>query len=174
MKSPPVLPKGSECLAARTLVAVARQRKGLNAPRCQLVFEHLDTAHALQHGLQRVLADYQLSGLQFGILVALFALNPEPVAPADLTDYTAASRAAIAKALVRLESLELIVRTRKETDRRGYFLRLTDAGYALIDEALVSYLRAVGDAARHVEPSAVPDILSAYSQLQHGAAELSA
>jgi DNA-binding MarR family transcriptional regulator len=163
----------SECLACRTLVAVARQRKGLDAERCQLVFEHLNTSQVLQSSLHRVLADYHLSDLQFGVLVAMFTLDPEPVAPADLADYNAVSRAAITEALVRLEGLNLIARTRDEADRRVFHLRLTATGATTINEALVSYLRAVGEAARHVAPSSLPTLLEAYSRLQQGAIELS-
>ena len=171
---PRSLPKRSECLAARTLLAVARQRKGLDAARCHLVFEHLDTSHALQLALHRVLADRRLSVLQFGVLVAMFARDPEPVAPADLADYTAVSRAAITEALVKLEFQKLITRARAEADRRVFHIRLTAAGRTAIDEALVRYLRAMGDAARHVGPASQPDILAAYTRLQQGAAELSA
>lgn len=166
--------KRSECLAARTLLAVARQRKGLDAARCQVVFEHLDTSHALQLALHRVLADHHLGELQFGVLVAMFALDPEPVAPADLADYTAVSRAAITDALVRLENLKLINRTRDDADRRVFQIRLTAAGRTVIDEAVVRYLRAVGDAARHVGASVQSELLAAYTRLQQGAAELSA
>ena len=162
-----------ECLAARTLVAVARQRKGLNAERCQLVFAHLNTSRVLRLALHRVLTDYQLSDLQFGVLVALFTLDPEPVAPADLADYNAVSRAAITEALVRLESLKYVARTRDEADRRVFHLRLTPAGATTIDQALMAYLHAVGEAARHVEPSALPTLLEAYARLQQGADELS-
>ena len=164
----------SECLACRTLVAVARQRKGLDAARCNLVFEHLNTSYALQSALRRVLADYHLSDLQFGVLVALFTLDPEPLAPADLADYNAVSRAAITEALVRLEFLKLVARNRDDSDRRIFHLRLTSAGRTTINEALVTYLQAVGDIARHVQPAAVSVLLTAYTQLQQGAAELSA
>lgn len=164
--------KRSECLACRTLVSVARQRKGLDAARCQLVFEHLDTALTVQVALQRTLAEYRLSDLQFGVLVALFALDPEPVTPADLADYTAVSRAAITDALVRLEALALVSRTRGEHDRRVYHLHLTDQGRSTVDAALVRYLSAVGDLARYIEPEAQQDLITAYRRLQRGAAEL--
>lgn len=165
-------PARSECLACRTLVSVARQRKGLDAARCQLVFEHLDTALAVQLALHRTLAQYRLSELQFGVLVALFALDPEPVSPADLADYTAVSRAAITDALVRLESLQLVSRTRDETDRRVYHLHLTENGRSTVDQALVRYLSVVGNVARFVEPDAPIDLFTAYRRLQRGVAEL--
>jgi DNA-binding MarR family transcriptional regulator len=163
----------SDSLAGRTLVAVARQRKGLDAARCQVVFEHLDTALALQMTLHRALADYRLSDLQFGVLVALFALHPEPAAPADLADYTAVSRAAITDALVRLESLQLISRARDKNDRRVFHVHLTPLGQKTVDQALMVYLRAAGEAARLIEPVRQQDLLSAYLQLQQGAAQAS-
>jgi DNA-binding MarR family transcriptional regulator len=161
--------KRTECLAGRTLSAVARQRKGLDAERCQLVFEHLDAAHALQLTLHRALAPFSLSQLQFGVLVSLFALDPEPAAPADLADHNAVSRAAITDALVRLESLQLIERTRDEADRRVFRVHLTAEGRTTIEEALVAYLKCAGDAARHIDPAKQPDLLSAYRRLQEGA-----
>ena len=162
----------AETLAARTLLSVARQRKELNAGRCQLVFEHLDAAQSVRCALHRALAPYGVSELQFGVLVVLFALDPEPVMPADLADYTGVSRAAITDALVRLESLQFVVRTRDQTDRRVYHLNLTAKGRTTVDEALNRYLSAVASVARYIEPAAQPDLLSAYERLQRGAAEL--
>lgn len=172
--APRTLRKRSDCLASRTLLAIAHQRQGFDAARCRLVFEHMATSHALQFALQRVLADFRLNELQFGVLTAMFALEPEPVVSADLADYTAVSRSAVTEAVVGLESLKLITRTRDRADRRFYQLRLTSAAHATIDEVLVRYLRAVGDAARYVEPSSLPGVLAAYARLQQGAAELSA
>lgn len=166
--------KRSESLACRTLVSVARQRKGLDAARCRVVFEHLDTALAVQTALHRTLAVHRLGDLQFAVLVALFALDPEPVTPAHLADYTAVSRATITDALVRLEALALISRTRDATDRRVSHLQLTHHGRATLDQALVRYLAAVGDVARFLDPSTHSELLAAYQRLQRGAAELSA
>lgn len=151
---------------------MARQRKGLDPARCQLVFEHLDTALAIQDALHRVLADYQLSDLQFGALVALFALDPEPVTPAVLADYTAVSRAAITDVLVRLETMKLISRTRDPRDRRVHLLHLTEEGRETVDRALVRYLAAAGGLTRYLDPVAPPELLTAYGRLQRGAAEV--
>jgi DNA-binding MarR family transcriptional regulator len=158
-----------ECLAGRTLVSVARQRKGLDAGRCQLVFEHLDTAQVLQHTLHRALAEYKLSELQFAVLVALFAIDPAPATPADLADYTAVSRAAITDALVRVEELALILRTRDQADRRVCRVQLTDAGRTTVDRALVEYLKAAGESARLIDAPAQRELLTAYRRLQQGA-----
>lgn len=164
----------AECLAARTLLSVARQRKGLDPASCQVVFELMDAATSVHTALHRTLAEHRLSELTFGVLVALFALDPEPVMPADLADYTAVSRAAITDALVRLESLGLVSRTRDASDRRVYHVTLTAPGRSTVDSVLVLYLTAVGDLARYVEPATHPELLAAYHRLQRGAAELHA
>lgn len=173
LRAQPARPRRSECLAARTLLSVARQRKGLDATRCQLVFELLDTALAVQLALHRTLAEHRLGDLQFNVLVALFALDPEPVTPAALADYTAVSRAAITDALVRLETLQLVTRQRDAHDRRVYHVQLTDEGRTTVEQALVRYLTAVAHAARHVEPAEQRDLLSSCQKLQRGAADLS-
>ncbi len=159
----------ADCLAGRTLVSVARQRKGLDAGRCQLVFEHLDTAQVLQQTLHRALAEYRLSELQFAVLVALFAIDPAPATPADLADYTAVSRAAITDALVRLEELAMILRARDEADRRVCRVQLTAAGRTTVDRALVEYLKAAGESARLIDVPAQRELLTAYRRLQQGA-----
>ncbi|WP_414662205.1 MarR family winged helix-turn-helix transcriptional regulator [Horticoccus sp. 23ND18S-11] len=166
--------KRSECLAGRTLLAVARRRKGLDATRCQVVFAHLDAAHALQHTLQQSLAAHGLTELQFAVLVALFALDPEPVAPADLADYTAVSRAAITDAVVRLESLQLLSRARDVADRRVFQLHLTATGQIAVERALMAYLRAAGASARMIKPDLQQELLSAYQRLQEGAVSAAA
>jgi DNA-binding MarR family transcriptional regulator len=164
--------KRTDCLACRTLVAVARQRKGFDAARCQLVFEHLDTALSIQMTLHRRLAEHQLTELQFAVLVALFALDPEPAMPADLACYTAVSRAAITDALVRLEALHLVNRTRDENDRRIYHLRLTEHGRNVADTAVVRYLDTVGRLARDIDPEAPTRLLHAYARLREAATEM--
>lgn len=160
----------SDCLACRTLVAVARQRKGLDPEACKLVFAHLDTTLAMQSSLQGVLAQHGLSELQFAVLVALFALDPEPVMPADLADYAAVSRAAVTESLTRLEAQGLVHRTRDAIDRRAHHLHLTDRGRGTTEIALGHYLGAVGGIARFLEPSTQGELLSAYQKLQRGAA----
>lgn len=164
----------TECLAGQTLLAVARQRQGLDSARCQVVLEHLNVAQALQLALHRVLASHRLTDLQFAVMVALFALDPEPVAPTDLADYAAVSRPAVTDALVRLEGLRLVTRTRDPIDRRVYRLHLTPAGRTTIDEAIVSYLAAAGRSARHVDSEALTVVRTVFAGLQKGAAELSA
>lgn len=162
----------SECLACRTLVSIARQRKGFDPEACKLVFAHLDATLAIQSTLQDVLAEQGLSELQFAVLVALFALDPEPVIPADLADYAAVSRAAVTDALARLEAHGMVYRTRDTIDRRSHHLQLTERGRDTTDAALARYLGAIGGIARHLGPSLQGELLSTYQKLQRGAAAI--
>lgn len=160
-----------ECLAGQTLLAVARQRKEFDALRCETVLEHLDTAFVIRAALQQALAPHGLTELQFGVLVALFARDPEPVAPADLADYTAVSRAAITDALVHLETCQLITRARDVADRRVFQVQLSVEGQRSAERALVDFLGAAGKVARHVDADQQRNLLSGYARLQQGASE---
>lgn len=160
----------SESLAGRTLLAVARQRRELDRVRCELVLQQLDAAAALQGVLQRTLAEFALSELQFGVLVVLFTLDPAPATPADLAAYTQVSRSAMTDAVDRLQELGYVARTRAEADRRMQQVTLTEAGRRIADPAMVAFLRAAGQAARFVEPGEQPQLLSVCRRLRAGAA----
>jgi DNA-binding MarR family transcriptional regulator len=166
--------KYTDCLAYRTLIAVARQRAGLDAPRCAVVFEHLDAAGAVHAPLHEALAEYQLSDLKFAVLVVLFTLDPDPSTPADLAQHTNVSRSAITDALDQLIAQKCIARERDHLDRRSIHIRLTAAGRKLMDRALTHYLRIAGDLARLVDPPAQSALLRGYALLKSGATTLSA
>ena len=162
--------KYSDCLAYRTLLAIARQRQGLDAPRCQVVFEQLDTSAVLQAALHGVLAEYQLSERKFAVLVVLFTLDPDPSTPADLAEHTGVSRSAITEALDQLVEQKCIVRERDDRDRRTIYIRLTPSGHELLDRALMHYLRTAGDIARLLDPSAQSNLLGGSALIKEGAA----
>lgn len=163
----------SDCLACRTLIAIARQREGLDAPRCQVVFEHLDTTAVLRDALRRPLAAYHLSDLKFAVLVVLFTLDPDPSTPADLAAHAGVSRSAITEALDQLATQKCVVRERDNRDRRTIYIRLTAAGRRILDRALTHYLHTAGDIARRLDPSAQSGLLRGYALVKEGAANLS-
>jgi len=157
-------------LACRTLLTIARQRKGLDDACCRVVFEHLDTSAVLQTALHRLLATYRLSELQFGVLVVLFNFDPEPVTSADLADHTAVSRSAITDAIDQLEKLNFAVRTRDTRDRRVIHVQLTASGCVLVDKALTHYLQVIGKIGRYIKSSDQTRLLGGYALLKEGAA----
>lgn len=168
----PVLPlmKRSNSLAAQTIMQFARQRPGFDPEFCRTVFEHLETASALSSALHHALGEFKLTDLQFGVVVVLYALEPEPLSSADLAEYTAVSRSAVTEALDDLEERELVKRNRDAHDRRIIRAQLTPAGREIAEPATVTFLRAVSASTRYLDISARTKLLGYYSLLQAGVA----
>lgn len=165
--------KRTQSLAAHALIAIARQRAGFDAERCRLVLEHFDTSAMLHAAIHRTLAPHRLSELQFGVLVVLFSLEPDPIGAADLAVHTAVSRSAITEALDNLEAQKLVTRTRDTHDRRVISVRLSATGRALVEPAALDFLRTVQAVTRFLDDSARQQVLAGYARLQEGAANLS-
>lgn len=161
--------KRIESLAAHALIAIARQRGGLEADRCRLVLEHLDTSEAVRTAIHHALAPHALSELQFAVLVVLFSLEPDPVGSAELAVHTAVSRSAITEALDHLEERKLVTRTRDTRDRRMIFVSLSAAGRALVEPATLGFLRAVQDITRLLDAKVRHHVLTGCALLQEGA-----
>lgn len=161
--------KRSDSLAARTLLDVARQRKGNASELCRVVFEHIDTTATLHAAIQGALSPFQISELQFAVLVVLHSLDPEPVSAADLATYTAVSRSAMTEALDHLERSQLVSRTRDERDRRVLRIALTPEGRTTAEPATQAFLHSVTEATRYVDPATRASLLGGYALLQAGA-----
>jgi len=161
--------KRTETLAAHALIAIARQREGFDAERCRLVLEHLDTGTMLHTAIHQALAPHRLSELQFGVLIVLFSLDPDPIGSADLAVHTAVSRSAITDALDHLEERKLVTRTRDSVDRRVIYVRLTNEGRALVEPATLSFLRIVQNVTRLLDATVRQHVLAGCALLQEGA-----
>ncbi len=161
--------KRSDCLAVRTLLEAARQRKGNAAELCRVVFEHLDTTSVLHAAIHQALAPFQLSELQFAVLVVLHSLDPEPVSAADLATYTAVSRSAMTEAIDHLEQLQLVSRARDERDRRILRMTLTPGGRTTAEPATRAFLQSLTTATRYIDTATRASLLGGYALLQAGA-----
>ena len=136
-----------DTLVYRTLVSMARQRPGLDEPRCRAVLELLATADALRTAMRHNVALLGVSELQFSVLLVLLTVDPLPCTPALLADHTCVSRSAITEALDRAEERKWITRQRSREDRRTYFIALTDLGRNVIDQLAPSVLRQMAELA---------------------------
>lgn len=165
--------KRSDSLAARTLMNVARQRKGNDAELCRVVFEHIDTTATLHAAIHQALAPFQLSELQFGVLVVLYTLDPEPVSAADLATHTAVSRSAMTEALDHLEQQQLVSRTRDDRDRRIVRVALTATGRTTVEPATQSFLHSLTTTTRFIDTATRASLLGGYALLQAGAGSVS-
>lgn len=161
--------KRTECLAAHALLAIAHQREGFDSERCRLVLEHLDTSAMLHAAIHQSLAPHHLSSLQFGVLVVLFSLDPDPIGSADLAVHTAVSRSAITEAVDHLEARKLVTRTRDQVDRRVIYVRLTTEGRKLVEPATQDFLRAVQSITRFLDSAVRQNVLAGCALLQEGA-----
>lgn len=159
----------SDSLAVRTVLTAARQRNGFDGQRCEMLFRYLDTADVLRSALLRPLNANGLTELQFLILMALYALEPEPASPADLAVYTAVSRAAVTEALAKLEKNQFVTRTRDEQDLRVFHLRLTESGRALADKTLVEYLQVATQLPQQLGADDHESLLATLGRLAQGA-----
>lgn len=154
--------------AVRVLITIAERRQGIDAARCRVALLHLETATLLHRSLRRVLAQHNLTDLQFAVLVILFSTEPEPISASVLAEHAAVSRASITDALDGLEFLRFASRVRDDSDRRMIYVRITALGQETVDAAIMDYLRAAEDATRDVRPTAQRAVLAAYLQLLRG------
>ena len=135
----------------RTLIAVARQRSGLDETSCRFVLEWLQSVAAMRAVLRRSLASHGLTELKFSTLVTLFTLDPNPTMEADLATHARVTRPSVTSALNELQKQRLVARERSTIDRRITHVRLTRKGHTVIDAALQHYLQTAGQLARFVD-----------------------
>ncbi len=157
-----MIPAGT--LVLRTLLNVARQRAGLDEARCRLVLDFLAAAQGVEGVLQRRLAATGLSEHQFGVLVALFALDPAASTPADLAHHAGTTRSAMTALLDNLEARGLLSRQRDTRDRRLVYVQLTPAGQTAANAAVMDYLRTANDLAGMIAPADQAALLQGCAQ----------
>lgn len=157
----------------RTLSAMARQRKELSDAHCGAVTELLHTSFIVQRALQGQLEKTGLTDLKFAVLVALYALDPNPVTTTDLAFYTGCTRSAVTKAVATLYARKLLATARDDADGRVKYLRLTPPGRRLSEITALAYLGSIGQMARALHTPALFTLRRACSRLAEGAIRVS-
>jgi DNA-binding MarR family transcriptional regulator len=120
----------------------AQHQKAIS--ECALAWQTLRMAH--DRVAQRLGAELSACGLainEFDVLLFLRAHAHEPVRIGALLDAVPLSQPALSRLVARLEARGLLARSEAEDDARAVVVRLTDAGTALIDRALVIHARVV-------------------------------
>lgn len=104
-------------------------------------------AHArVVRALERELHDEQRMALaDYDVLVQLAAAEPHQLRMGELADRLLLSRSGITRLVDRLERAGFVKRASCDTDRRGSWAVLTDAGYARLREATPVHLRGVAE-----------------------------
>ncbi len=100
----------------------------------QLLFTQLERELTREHGLS--MADYE-------ILVRLSEAPHRAMRMTELAHTTLASKSRLSHQVSRMEERGLVVREVCPTDRRGASGVLTDAGFALLEQAAPTHVRGV-------------------------------
>lgn len=91
-------------------------------------------------------ADLRSRGLDMGeyeILVVLSEADDRRMRMSELADLVHQSRSRLTHAISRMERDGYVTRTPAPEDRRGVIAHLTDKGFALLEQAAPSHVRAV-------------------------------
>ncbi|MFG6401225.1 MarR family winged helix-turn-helix transcriptional regulator [Microbacterium sp. P04] len=98
-------------------------------------------AAAVEARLAATFSQHGIDAATFDVLATLLRQGaPHQATPAALAAESMITSSAVAQRLNRLEALGLIAREPNPADKRGKFVRLTDAGRRLVDEVLPHHL----------------------------------
>ncbi|MEO8252274.1 MAG: MarR family transcriptional regulator [Chloroflexota bacterium] len=104
-------------------------------------------AHAqIRRLLERELQAEQALGLgEYEVLLLLARADDRQLRMSELADRLVLSRSGVTRLVDRLEGEALVERASCDTDRRGSWATLTDAGHKRLRKAAPTHLRGVGE-----------------------------
>jgi DNA-binding MarR family transcriptional regulator len=143
-----------DTLAFRTLVLMARQRPDFDELRCHALLTLFAAAEDLRTTIRQRLQTIGLTEAQFGILIVLLSLDPEPVLPSVLSEHAGVTRASVSEAVDQLAAQGLALRHRSTEDRRNWLICLSASGRELADRAAVLVLSSLDALARPLDGQA--------------------
>lgn len=120
---------------------------------------HAQVVRELERELQ---SDQQLALTDYDVLVQLANAGERRLRMSELADRLLLSRSGATRLIDRLVAEALVERTSCESDRRGQWASLTDAGYDRLRRASPTHLRGV---ARHFLDRLSPDDLAALERM---------
>ena len=104
---------------------------------------HATVARKLERELH---AEQRMALTDYDVLVQLAAVDERRLRMSELADRLLLSRSGVTRLVDRLVAAGLVERTTCESDRRGQWASITEAGYQRLREASSTHLRGV---ARH-------------------------
>lgn len=115
-------------------------------PRLEAWRTFLHAHHQVRSILEKELQDEQAIGLsEYEVLLLLNRADERRMRMNELADRLLLSRSGATRLVDRLESDGLVQRVSCETDRRGAWALLTDAGHRRLRGASPTHLRGVGE-----------------------------
>ncbi|MEU3753820.1 MarR family transcriptional regulator [Streptomyces olivoreticuli] len=125
----------------RILEQWAAQRPELDTSPMGVIGRIQRLSRLLDTELRRTFATHGLDIASFDVLATLRRSDPpHRLTPAELMRASMVTSGAITQRLDRLESRALVTRTPNDSDGRGVYVTLTEAGRALIDKALPDHI----------------------------------
>ena len=101
---------------------------------------HARIVHDLDHELQ---AAHALPLHEYEVMLVLADAPSHRLRMTGLADAVLLSQSGLTRLVDRLERAGLVLRERCESDRRGFFAQLTEAGSARLEEARATHLAGV-------------------------------
>ncbi|MEU5427992.1 MarR family transcriptional regulator [Streptomyces olivoreticuli] len=125
----------------RILEQWAAQRPELDTSPMGVIGRLQRLSRLLDTELRRTFATHGLDIASFDVLATLRRSDPpHRLTPAELMRASMVTSGAITQRLDRLEARALVIRTPNDSDGRGVYVTLTEAGRALIDKALPDHI----------------------------------
>jgi DNA-binding MarR family transcriptional regulator len=106
------------------------------------LYAHAQVRRELERELQ---AEQSMSLADYELLLILAYSDARRLRMSELADMLALSRSGATRLIDRLEADSLVTRVSCETDRRGQWAQLTDAGYERLRGASPTHLRGVAE-----------------------------
>ena len=103
---------------------------------------HARLTRELEHELQ---AEQSMALADYDVLLQLAVADEDRLRMSELADRILLSRSGITRLVDRLEAAGLVERVTCETDRRGQWAKLTEAGRGRLREASPTHLRGVAE-----------------------------
>lgn len=115
-------------------------------PRLEVWRSFLHVHATIRRQLERELLEEQGIGLgEYEVLLILAYADGRRLRMSELADRLVLSRSGATRLIDRLEAGRLVERIMCDTDRRGQWAQLTDAGYERLRTASPTHLRGVGE-----------------------------
>jgi DNA-binding MarR family transcriptional regulator len=118
-----------------------RERPDLDVGPMAVIGRITRLAALLRAEMEKTWARYGLNAASFDVLATLRRAAPEDgLSPGDLLEETMVTSGTMTNRIDQLEKAGLVERRRNPEDGRGYLIRLTAKGFALVDAAVSEHV----------------------------------
>lgn len=114
-----------------------RERPELDVEPMELIGRLMRVAGHINKGMAATFAEYKLNVASFDVLATLRRSGaPFALSPTDLMTTMMITSGTMTNRIDQLVKRNLVERTANENDGRGFLIKLTDEGFALVDEVV--------------------------------------